>query len=237
DALRLAASAQIRNAATIGGNLLQRTRCAYFRDKHANCNRHTPGSGCAAIHGDSRGLAILGTSSHCIANYAGDLAVALVALGASLTVVAPDGKARVMQVEDLHRLPGDRPDIETNLKDGELITHIHVPRREWDASLYHKVRDRASYAFALTSAAVAVRFRNRRVDEIRLALGGLAAKPWRCHAAEAYLQGQPLTIATATEAAELCFEGAQTDEHRAFKLELGKRTVIRALLDVTESQL
>ncbi|MEM7797879.1 MAG: xanthine dehydrogenase family protein subunit M [Chloroflexota bacterium] len=232
DALRLAASAQIRNAATIGGNLLQRTRCAYYRDKHAACNKHSPGSGCAATGGDSRGLAILGTSKHCIANYAGDLAVALVALDASVTTADADGAERKLKVEDLHRLPGDQPHIETNLKPGELITHIHVPHQTWDKTLYHKVRDRASYAFALTSAAVALRRRQEVIDEVRIALGGLATKPWRCRAAEAYLQGKALTMATATKAAELCLEGAQTDSYRAFKVELGKRTVIRALLNV-----
>lgn len=236
DSLRLAASAQLRNAATVGGNLLQRTRCAYFRDRNAACNKHTPGSGCSAMQGDSRGLAILGTSGHCIANYAGDLAIALTALDARLTLLDSNGQERILSVDALHRLPEDQPHIETNLKPGELIVSITIPPQSWQSSLYLKLRDRASYAFALASAAVAVNLDGTSVREVRIALGGLAAKPWRCREAEAFLQGKPITIANAAAAATLCLQGARTDDHRRFKLELGKRTLVRALLDVASTQ-
>lgn len=167
----------------------------------------------------------------------GDLAVALVALEASLTVVSPNGAARTLSVADLHRLPGNEPHLETNLQPGELITKIKIPSQNWDTSLYYKVRDRSSYAFALTSAAVAVfGIGGGHIEAIRLALGGLATKPWRCQNAEAYLQGKVLTMDTVIKAADLCLEGAETDHHRAFKLELGKRTVIRALLNANQSQ-
>ncbi len=236
DAIRLAASAQIRNAATIGGNLLQRTRCAYFRDTHAACNKRTPGSGCSALKGDSRGLAVLGASHHCIANYPGDLAIALVALDAQVTLMDTGGEERVLALEDLHRMPGDEPHIETNLRPGELITSVTIPTQTWQSSLYLKIRDRASYAFALTSAAVAVNIEQSNVRDVRIALGGLATKPWRCREAERFLIGKPVTIETAAHAATLCLTGAQVDDYRRFKVELGKRTVVRALLDVAEVQ-
>lgn len=231
DSLNLAASAQIRNAATVGGNLLQRTRCAYFREGHSQCNKLKAGSGCAALKGDSRGLAILGTSTHCIANYPGDFAVALVALDASVSLLSPEGTERRLRVAELHRLPEDRPELETNLQPGELITSILIPNQTWQASLYVKVRDRASYAFALTSAAVALSLSEAQIQDCRIALGGLASKPWRCHEAEAFLQGKILNESTALEAARHCFQDVDLDEHRAFKLELGQRTVIRALID------
>lgn len=232
DAIRQAASPQIRNAATIGGNLLQRTRCAYFRDLGSACNKRRPGSGCAAVGGDSRGLAILGTSDSCIANYPGDLAVALVALDARLDVAGIDGSRRDLAVEDLHRLPGDRPDLETTLATGELITDVRIPDGRWGSSVYVKVRDRASYAFALTSAAVALRLDDAgRVADVRVVLGGLAAKPWRCRPAEDLLRGQSLTAESAWAAAGTCFVDARPDATQAFKADLGRRTVVRALLD------
>ena len=236
DSLKLAASPQIRNAATIAGNLLQRTRCAYFRDQHATCNKHTPGSGCAALKGDSRGLAILGTSTHCIANYPGDLAIALVALDASITLLDSSQNERVLKVEDLHRLPEDQPHQETNLLSGELITSLNIPPQSWQSSLYLKIRDRTSYAFALTSAAVALNLDETKVGDIRIALGGLATKPWRCREAEGFLKGKSVTIETAAEAANLCLQGAETDAYRHFKIELGQRTIIRALLDAAQTQ-
>lgn len=232
--LKQAASAQLRNAATIAGNLLQRTRCSYFRDRHSACNKRMPGSGCAAIGGDSRGLAILGTSESCIANFPGDLAVALVALDASVTVTSLDGTERSLMIEDLHRLPGDRPDIETVLYPGDLITALHVPRKAWSGSAYIKVRDRASYAFALSSAAVSLQQNpSGMIDDVRIVLGGLTAKPWRCHGAEAFLKGSPVTEERAWAAAELCVEDARADEQQSFKIELAKRTVVKALRDAS----
>jgi len=229
-ALDQAASAQLRNVATIGGNLLQRTRCTYFRDRDSPCNKREPGAGCAAMGGRTRELAVLGTSPHCIANYPGDLAVALVALDATVNILGVDGVERTLPVEALHRAPGDRPDVETMLAPGELITAVGIPDGAWDTSLYLKVRDRASYAFALASAAVAIRFEQGRVADVRIALGGLATRPWRCREAETALRGRSLDVSSAEACAALCLKGAEVDEERAFKVELGRRTVIRALL-------
>jgi len=231
-ALDQAASAQIRNAATIGGTLLQRTRCSGFRDPASACNKRQPGSGCAALAGGhTRDLAVLGTSPHCIASYPGDLAVALLALDAQVTVLESDGHTRRrVAVEDLHRAPGDRPDLDTTLAPGELILAVHMPERGWDRSVYIKMRDRDSYAFAQASAAVAMRLEHGRVADLRIALGGLASRPWRCPAAEAALRGRVLDRAAAEHAAALCLEGAEVDAERAFKLELGRRVVTRALM-------
>lgn len=230
-ALDQAASAQIRNMATIGGTLLQRTRCSWFRDAASACNKRRPGSGCAALAGGhTRDLAVLGTSAHCIANYPGDLAVALVALDASVEVLGAE--RRRLAIGALHRAPGDRPDLDTTLAPGELILAVHLPECGWDRSVYVKLRDRDSYAFALASAAVAVRLEEGRVADLRIALGGLATIPWRCEAAEAAVRGRVLDAALAEQAAALCLEGAQTDAERAFKIELGRRVVTRALLAV-----
>ncbi|TNC12694.1 xanthine dehydrogenase family protein subunit M [Methylobacterium terricola] len=234
DALVQAASAQLRNMASLAGNLLQRTRCLYFRDRswHA-CNKRNPGSGCAAIHGVNRRLAVLGVSEHCIAHYPGDLAVALVALDASLDLVAPDGSTRTLPLEALHRPWGDTPHIETNLAPGELITAIRVPAAPWfRRSLYRKVRDRESYDFALASAAVALDLApDGTVREARVGLGGLAARPWRAREAEDALRGQRLDEGSAAAAAQAAFAGAVTHGENAFKPELGRRTLVRALLD------
>jgi len=231
EALEQSASPQIRNAATIGGNLLQRTRCSYFRDSASRCNKREPGSGCAALDGGlTRDLAILGTSPHCIANYPGDLAIALVALGASVTVLAADGNWRSLGIEDLHREPGARPDLDTVLGPGELVLAVHLPDLHWDRSLYLKLRDRESYAFALASVAVAIRMKDGRVADLRIALGGLATRPWRCRAAEDAIRGRPLDPLLAEHAAALCLAGAEADVERAFKAELGRRAVTRALL-------
>ncbi len=231
-AIGSAASAQLRNVATIGGNLLQRTRCPYFRDGVSACNKRAPGSGCTAVGGDTRGLAVLGTSDACLANYPGDLAVALTALDASVSVATADGGAYELPVADLYRLPGDRPDLETVLAPGDLVTAVRVPDGGWQASVYVKVRDRASYAFALTSAAVALRSQpDGRIADVRVVLGGLAARPWRCREAEELLRGGPLTPETAAAAAATCLVDARVDQARAFAVELGRRTVVRALLD------
>jgi xanthine dehydrogenase YagS FAD-binding subunit len=233
DALRQAASAQLRNMASLAGTVLQRTRCNYFRDRtyHA-CNKRTPGTGCAAIGGATRELAVLGVSEHCIAHYPGDLAVALVALDAEVNTLTPEGRERVLPLEELHRLPGDTPHIETVLTPGELITGFRVPAGPWTRrSRYVKVRDRASYAFALASAAVALELDGDRVVTARVALGGLATKPWRAREAETAITGRVLDEASAREAAEAALAGAQPQGENAFKVELGRRTIVRALLE------
>jgi xanthine dehydrogenase YagS FAD-binding subunit len=229
--LQLAASPQLRNMASLGGNVLQRTRCNYFRDvSYAACNKRDPGSGCSAIGGVNRRLAVLGVSEACIANYPGDFGNVLAALGATVEAEGP-GRRRVIPFEDLHRLPGATPHVETTLAPGELITGFFVPAGPWTRrSLYLKVRDRQSYEFALASAAVALDLDGGVVREARVALGGLSAKPWRSREAEAALRGQALSEASARAAAQAAFAGATTHEQTRFKPELGRRTLVRALL-------
>ena len=229
--LDLAASPQIRNMASLGGNVLQRTRCTYFRDTSWNaCNKRDPGSGCAAMEGVNRKLAVLGVSDHCIANYPGDFAVALAALGATVDLEGSGGR-RVIPFDALHRLPGDTPHIETSLRPGELITGFSVPAGPWTRrSLYLKIRDRQSYEFALASAAVALDLDGGVVREARIGLGGVAARPWRSAEAEAALRGKPLSEATAQAAADAAFAGAVAHGALRFKPELGRRTLVRALL-------
>jgi xanthine dehydrogenase YagS FAD-binding subunit len=229
--LLLAASPQLRNMATLAGNVLQRTRCNYFRDpSHRACNKRTPGTGCAAREGIQRKHAVLGVSPHCIASYPGDFAQALVALDAEVEVLSTGG-VRALPVEALHRLPGETPHLETVLEPGDLIVGFRVPARPWTRrSLYVKVRDRASYEFALASAAVALDMQDGVVRTARIALGGLASKPWRAHEAEAQLVGRALTEASARAAAEAALAAAETHGEDAFKPELGRRTVVRALL-------
>jgi xanthine dehydrogenase YagS FAD-binding subunit len=231
ESLALAASPQLRNMASLGGNVLQRTRCPYFRDvSYEACNKRQPGSGCAAIGGVTRRLGVLGVSDRCIANYPGDFAVALAALGATVDVEGPSGR-RVIGFEDLHRLPGETPHLETTLAPGELITGFVVPAGPWTRrSLYLKVRDRESYEFALASAAVALDLDGGTVREARIGLGGVAAKPWRAHEAEAQLRGKPLSEAQAQAAAEAAFASARPPAGAQFKVELGKRTLVRALI-------
>lgn len=232
DALRLAASRQIRNVASLGGNVLQRTRCEYFRETSWPCNKRDPGSGCAALEGCSRQHAILGTSDQCIATYAGDLAQAFIALDAQVETVGHASGPRTIRFSDLHRLPGDSPQLETVLEPQELITAIAVPAGPWTArSRYLKVRDRRSYQFALASAAVALELEGATVREARIALGGVATVPWRAREAEATLRGQPLDEATALRAADAAFSSAHTTRHNAFKVPLGKATLVRALLE------
>jgi xanthine dehydrogenase YagS FAD-binding subunit len=234
EALNLAASQQIRNMASLGGNLLQRTRCDYFREASFACNKREPGSGCAALDGINRQHAVLGTSDHCIAAYPGDLAQALIALDAVIEVTGPEGR-RMLPLADLHRLPGDTPHLETNLRPGEIITLITVPAAVWTRrSRYLKIRDRDSYAFALASAAVAIDLDGETVRQARIALGGVAAKPWRAREAEAALTGQTLDEASATKAAELAFVNARPREHNGFKVALGKATLVRALLETRD---
>lgn len=229
--LKLAASAQIRNMASLGGNLLQRTRCTYFRDTSwSACNKRSPGSGCAAMDGVNRPHAVLGISDHCIATYPGDFAQALIALDATVEIMGALGK-RSIPIAALHRPPGTTPHIETTLAPGELITAIAVPAAPWfRRSLYLKIRDRESYEFALASAAVALDLEDGVVREARIALGGVATVPWRAHAAETALRGQRLDEAVARAAAEAAFADAKPHGDNAVKVPLGKQTVVRALL-------
>jgi xanthine dehydrogenase YagS FAD-binding subunit len=239
-ALAQAASPQLRNMASLAGNVLQRTRCNYFRDTSwAGCNKRNPGSGCAAREGVNRRLAVLGVSEHCIASYPGDFANALVALGAEVEILGLDGAARTMAFEDLHRLPGDTPHVETSLSPGELIIGFRVPAGPWTRrSAYVKVRDRASYDFALTSAAVALDLApDRTVRAARIGLGGLVAKPWRSHEAEAVLTGQVLDEDLARRAADAAFAGAVTHSETEFKPRLGRLTLVRALLETARMEI
>jgi xanthine dehydrogenase YagS FAD-binding subunit len=235
--LQLAASQQIRNMATLGGNVLQRTRCNYFREPSwSACNKRRPGSGCAAIDGVNRKHAVLGASDHCIAAYPGDFGQALVALDAAVEIEGPTG-SRVVRFEALHREPGDTPEVETTLQPGEMITGFVVPPGPWTRrSLYLKVRDRQSYEFALASAAVALQLEDGAVREVRVGLGGVATRPWRAHAAETVLRGRPLDRRSAEEAAEAAFAGARTHGENDFKPELGRRTLVRALLEASRLQ-
>jgi xanthine dehydrogenase YagS FAD-binding subunit len=231
--LLLAASPQIRNMASLGGNVLQRTRCVYFRDiAWAACNKRNPGSGCAAIEGLNRRHALLGVSDDCIAGYPGDFAQALIALDATIDVMR-SGERRTMPFSDLHTKPGRRPDVETILAPGEIITAITLPAIEWSwRSRYVKVRDRQSYEFALASAAVALDLdEDRRVRDVRIALGGVATVPWRARDAEATLKGKPLDEDAAKAAGKAAFEGARPLEHNRFKIALGQSVVARALLE------
>lgn len=233
--LLAAASQQLRNMARIGGNLLQSTRCSYYRDvSFAACNRRRPGSGCAAMAGNNRGHAILGTSAQCIATYPGDLAQVLVALGATLEIRSTSG-TRWLPVAELHRLPGDAPEIETDLRAGEMIAAVAVPAGAWTRrSLYLKIRDRDSYAFALASAAVALELDAGHVVAARIALGGVATVPWRSTAAEAVLSGKDLDEGLAKKAADAAFAEAVPHSHNRFKIELGKQTLVRALMTAAQ---
>lgn len=236
--LQLAASAQLRNMASLGGNVLQRTRCAYFRDlAYGACNKRNPGSGCAAMDGINRQHAILGTSEACIATYPGDFAQALIALDAEVDAVGPGGRRRFW-FADLHRPPGETPQAETNLAPGELILAFRIPPTPAaKRSRYLKIRDRASYEFALASAAVALDMDGDRVKEARIALGGVATTPWRARDAERQLAGETLTDARLQTAADTAFAGASLRAHNAFKLELGKRTLVRALREAAAMEI
>lgn len=236
--LKLAASAQLRNMATLGGNVLQRTRCSYFRDvSWSACNKREPGSGCAALDGVNRKHAVLGTSPHCIATYPGDFAQALIALDAMIEITGPKGERR-LPIHELHRLPGDTPHIENTLAAGEIITAFQVPAKSWaERSLYLKVRDRESYEFAIASAAVALDLADGAVRDIRIALGGVATVPWRAVAAEEALKGRRLDEVSARSAAEAAFESARTHGENGFKPELGRNTLVRALLDAAKLEI
>jgi xanthine dehydrogenase YagS FAD-binding subunit len=221
------ATAQIRNSATNGGNLLQRTRCYYFYDAASPCNKRVPGSGCPAIDGQNRLHAILGESEHCIATYPSDMAVALAALEAVVRVTGPQG-SREIPLADFHRLPGDTPELDNNLKEDELITAIDLPPTGYAAHhSYLKLRDRNSYAFALVSVATGLELQDGRISKVRIALGGVAAKPWRVPDAAESLVGKEPTPEAFGKAADLLLAGATGYGHNDFKIELARRAIVR----------
>jgi len=233
-ALLASASPQLRNMASMGGNLLQRTRCGYFRDVAFPCNKRVPGSGCPAQDGDNRNLAILGGSDSCIATHASDLCVALVALEAKLTIESAKGTTRTVPLAEFYKLPGKTPHVENQLQPGDLITAITIPAAAHARkSHYLKVRDRASYAYALVSAAVGLDVQGGTIRAARVALGGVGTVPWRVPAVEKALVGKAPTEENFRTAAALAVRDASPREHNKFKVELAQRTIVRALLEVT----
>jgi xanthine dehydrogenase YagS FAD-binding subunit len=232
-AILAGASAQIRNMATLGGNLLQRTRCTYFFDNEGSrCNKRTPGQGCDAVDGFNRYHAILGASPACVATHPSDMAVALAALDAVVHVSGANGE-RAVPIDDLHRLPGDRPDIETELAPGELITGVELPALPLYArSTYRKVRDRSSYAFALVSVAAALEVKDGVVNDVRIALGGVAHKPWRAWKAEQALRGGQAGEDAFRAAADAELADARPLAHNAFKIELARRAIVAVLAEL-----
>jgi xanthine dehydrogenase YagS FAD-binding subunit len=234
-ALLAGASGQLRNMATTGGNLLQRTRCMYFRDTAMPCNKREPGTGCSAIGGANRTLAILGTSEHCIATNPSDMNVAMAALEATIHVQGIGGE-RTIRFADFHLVPGDTPHRETLLEPGDLITHVTLPAPEpRSRSLYLKLRDRASYEFALASAAVVVTVEGGRMAHVRIALGGVGTKPWRSTEAEAVLAGEPIGEPVFQRAAGAALREARPQSQNSFKVELARRCLVHALKQVTQS--
>ena len=236
-AILAGASGQIRNMATVGGNILQRTRCTYFYDEQGSrCNKRTPGQGCDALEGFNRIHAILGASQSCVATHPSDMCVALAALDATVHLKTARGE-RTIPLLELHREPGDRPDIETMLEPGDLITAVELPALPAAArSTYRKVRDRASYAFALISVAGALSIEGGKIAEVRLALGGVAHKPWRAHKAEAALRGGAATADAFRAAAEAELADAVPLQHNAFKIELAKRTIVAVLGELSAGE-
>ncbi|MDQ3041649.1 MAG: xanthine dehydrogenase family protein subunit M [Acidobacteriota bacterium] len=229
-AILAGASQQIRNMATNGGNLLQRTRCSYFYDVAMPCNKREPGSGCGALEGINRMHAIFGWSEKCVAVYPSDMSIALVALDAVVKVQGANGAERSIPFADFHRLPGDNPEKDTNLNHGELITAIELPKNNFAGKSYYlKVRDRASYAFALVSVAAALEMNGSKIKQARIAMGGVAHKPWRALQAEKMLVGKEATEANFRQAAEAEMKNAKPLEHNKFKVELGNRGIVRAL--------
>lgn len=233
-ALLAGASGQLRNMATVGGNLLQRTRCSYFQDVTTPCNKRDPGSGCSAIGGMSRGLAVIGVSDQCIANHPSDMAVAMAALDAEVVVLGEDGERRI-PIEDFYRLPGDEPQRDTTLAHGELITGVTIPDLPVAAhSAYRKVRDRASYAFALVSVAAALRVEDGVISDIRLAFGGIAPKPWRATRAEELLRGATPTEDAFSQAAQAELTDATPEPDNAFKIPLARNALVATLRQLAE---
>lgn len=228
-AILAGASPQLRNMATDGGNLLQRTRCYYFYDLATPCNKRKPGSGCSAINGYNRIHAVLGASEQCIATHPSDMCVALAALKATVLVTGTNG-TRTIPFSEFHRLPGDTPHLDNNLQDDEVITGIDLPEKGFaENHAYLKLRDRASYAFALVSVAAALELEGDVIKEARIALGGMAHKPWRVEAAEELLVGKQASKENFRQVAEVIVSGAKGYEHNSFKIELAKRAVVRAL--------
>jgi xanthine dehydrogenase YagS FAD-binding subunit len=235
-ALLSGASGQLRNLATTGGNLLQRTRCVYFYDTTTPCNKREQGSGCSAIEGHNKDHAILGASEHCVATYPSDMAVAMTALEAFINVHGPEGERRV-PIEELHRLPGNEPQRDTTLEHGELITAVDLPPLPFASnSKYRKVRERASYAFALVSVAAALDVDDGTVRDVRLALGGVAHKPWRATKAEEALRGEQASEANFRAAADIELEDAEPLRDNAFKVPLARNIITRALLELSEAR-
>ena len=235
-ALLAGASGQLRNMATVGGNLLQRTRCSYFRDVASRCNRRVPQSGCDALDGYNRAHAVLGTSDHCIAAHPSDMAVALTALDARIVLSGANGE-RSLTTETFFRRPGTQPERETALEPGEIIVAVDLPADAIGGhSQYLKLRDRASYEFALVSVAAALDVSDGVIRAARLALGGVATVPWRARSAEALLAGAPATAPTFAAAAAAALEGAAPRRHNAFKIELARRAVVRALSALAEDR-
>ena len=233
-ALLAGASGQLRNKATTGGNLLQRTRCYYFYDPGKPCNKRQPGSGCAAIGGFNRNHAIVGASEHCIATHPSDMAVAMRVLDAKVEVVQPQGGRRVIPIADFHRLPGDKPDQDTTIAQGEFITSVTLPPPPPGRQLYRKVRDRASYAFALVSVAAIVDGARGSIRSARLAFGGLAHKPWRVEAAEQLLAGASAGEAAHAAAADAVLQGARGQGHNDFKIPLTRRVLAGVLQEAVQ---
>lgn len=235
--LWLAASQQLRNMGRLAGTVLQRTRCEYFRDTSWPCNKRDPGSGCSAIGGQNRWHAVLGTSEQCIASYPGDWATSLIAWDATVDILGAKGP-RTIRFADLHRLPGNTSHIETDLVPGDLITAFFIPAgAHTRRSLYVKVRDRESYEYGLATAAVALDLDGDTVRAARIGIGGPVAKPWRAHAAEAALQGKPLTEANAQAAAKTVFTDARPREHNAFRIPLAEATLVRALMQAKQLEI
>lgn len=228
------ATPQLRNMATDGGNLLQRTRCYYFYDLATPCNKREPGTGCSAINGFNRVCGVLGTSESCIATHPSDMCVALAALEAVVRVQGPEGE-RTIKFEDFHRLPGDKPELDNTLKPGELVTAIDLPKHGFEQNFtYLKLRDRASYAFALVSVAVGLEMDGNIIKTARFALGGVAHKPWRDQEAEKMLEGQPASPDLFRQVAAKVFADAQGYGPNSFKIELGRRAIVRALKQAVE---
>jgi xanthine dehydrogenase YagS FAD-binding subunit len=235
-ALLAGASGQLRNVATTGGNLLQRTRCVYFYDTTTLCNKREPGSGCSAIEGHNKNHAILGASEHCVATHPSDMAVAMTALEAFVNVRGPEGERRI-PIEELHRLPGDEPRRDTILQHGELITSIELPPLAFSSnSKYRKVRERASYAFALVSVAAALDVEDGVIRDVRIALGGVAHKPWRATKAEEALRDELASEENFRAAADIELEDAETLRDNAFKVPLARNIITRTLLDLAEER-
>ncbi len=225
------ASGQLRNMATNGGNLMQRTRCQYFYDTAMPCNKREPGTGCGALEGLNRIHAIFGWSEKCVATYPGDMANALYALEAVVRVRSADGRERTIPINDFHRLPGDTPEQDNNLRHGELIVAIDLPKSPFAKNHYYlKVRDRASYAFALVAVAAALEVNRGAIRQARVVMGSVAHKPWRSQEAESALSGKPASEQTFKQAAELALKDAKPLAHNAYKVELGKRAIVRALM-------